>query len=62
MLASQAAEHLMGGSLTEARVLQAGEIAARECRPIDDLRGSAAYRRRLVRGLLVRGLWPYVAS
>ena len=57
MLASQAAEHLMGGSLTEARVLEAGEIAAGECRPIDDLRGSAACRRRLV-----RGLWSYAVS
>ncbi len=62
MLASQTAEYLMGGPLTEERILQAGEIAARECRPIDDLRGSAAYRRRLVRGLLMRELWPYVAS
>jgi xanthine dehydrogenase iron-sulfur cluster and FAD-binding subunit A len=62
MLASQAAEHLMAGPLTEARLLEAGEIAARECWPIDDLRGSASYRRRLVRGLLVRGLWPHVVS
>jgi xanthine dehydrogenase small subunit len=59
MLASRTAGCLMGGRLTEARILEAGEIAAQECQPIDDLRGSAAYRRRLVRGLLVRGLWPY---
>ncbi len=62
VLALRTAEHLMGGPLTEACILEAGEIAAQECRPIDDLRASAAYRRRLVRGLLVRGLWPYVAS
>jgi hypothetical protein len=48
VLASQTAEYLMDGPLTEARILQAGEIAARECRPIDDL--------CLVRNLLVRGL------
>jgi xanthine dehydrogenase small subunit len=59
MLAPRTAGHLMGGPLTEERILEAGEIAAQECRPIDDLRGSAVYRRRLVRGLLVRGLWRY---
>lgn len=47
-LASQTTEYLIGGPLTEARILQAGEIAARECRPIDNL--------RLVRNLLMRGL------
>ena len=62
MLAPRTAAYLMDGPLTEARLLEAGEIAARECRPIDDLRGSAAYRRRLVRGLLVRGLWTYTAA
>ena len=59
MLASRTAGYLMGGPLTEERILEAGEIAAQECQPIDDVRGSAVYRRRLVRGLLVRGLWPY---
>jgi CO/xanthine dehydrogenase FAD-binding subunit len=62
MLASGTADFLMGGSLDEKRVLEAGEIAAQECRPIDDVRGSASYRRRLVRGLLVRGLWPHAIS
>jgi len=60
MLATQTAKYLMDGPLTEECILEAGEIAASECRPIDDVRGSAAYRRRLVRGLLVRGLWPHV--
>ncbi|MEE8391205.1 MAG: FAD binding domain-containing protein, partial [Anaerolineae bacterium] len=60
MLAPQTVEYLMGGPLTEERILKAGEIAASECQPIDDVRGSADYRRRLVRGLLVRGLWPHV--
>ncbi len=62
VFASRTAEYLTASPLTETRLLEAGEIAAQECQPIDDLRGSAAYRRRLVRGLLVRGLWPYVAS
>jgi CO/xanthine dehydrogenase FAD-binding subunit len=59
MSASRTAGYLMGGPLTEERILEAGEMAAQECQPIDDVRGSAVYRRRLVRGLLVRGLWPY---
>ena len=62
MSAPRTADHLMGGPLTEQRILEAGEIAAKECRPIDDVRGSAAYRRRLVRGLLVWGLWGYRES
>ncbi len=61
-LAPQAAGHLMDGALTAERVLEAGEIAAQACRPIDDVRGSAAYRRQLVRGLLVRNLWPHLAQ
>jgi xanthine dehydrogenase small subunit len=62
MMAKETARYLMDGSLTEGRILEAGEIAAGECQPIDDVRGSAAYRRRLVRGLLVRGLWPHAVS
>lgn len=62
MLAPSTAGILMGGPLTGERILEAGEMAAQECRPIDDLRGSAVYRRRLVHGLLVRGLWSYRVS
>jgi xanthine dehydrogenase iron-sulfur cluster and FAD-binding subunit A len=62
MMAKETARYLMDGPLTEGRILEAGEIAASECRPIDDVRGSAAYRRRLVRGLLVLGLWPHAVS
>ena len=51
-----------GGPLTKERILQAGKVSAWECRLIDDLRGSAAYRRRLVRNLFVCGPWPYVTS
>jgi CO/xanthine dehydrogenase FAD-binding subunit len=61
-MATETATYLMDGPLTEGRILEAGEIAASECQPIDDVRGSAVYRRRLVRGLLVRGLWQHAAS
>ena len=53
---------LAAGPLDEARVIEAAEILQRECTPIDDIRGSAAYRKQLVRGLLIRGLWPHVAA
>ncbi len=43
------AEELLRGQLYgESLARQAGELAAQECSPIDDLRGSAAYRRRMV--------------
>ena len=29
---------------------------------IDDLHSTTAYRRKLVRGLLIRNLWPYLES
>jgi aerobic carbon-monoxide dehydrogenase medium subunit len=35
---------------------QAGKLAASECRPISDVRASAAYRRRLVEALVPRAL------
>jgi carbon-monoxide dehydrogenase small subunit/xanthine dehydrogenase small subunit len=57
MQAPRTAGALMEASFVEATVMHAGEVAASECRPIDDLRSTAAYRRRLVRGLLVRALW-----
>lgn len=59
ILAPRPAGHLMGGQQTEQRILKAGEISPQECWPIDDVRGSAVYRRRVVCGLLVRGLWPH---
>lgn len=53
-------EYLMSGPLTEERILSASEIIINECTPIDDIRGSADYRRKLIGNLLIRGLWPYL--
>ena len=44
---------LIGEALTEAAIEAASTIAAEECSPISDLRGSDWYRRRMV-GVLVR--------
>jgi carbon-monoxide dehydrogenase medium subunit len=48
-----AEETLIGKPLTEAAMEAASSIAAEECSPISDLRGSEWYRRRMV-GVLVR--------
>lgn len=51
--AARAEELLRGQPFTEALARQAGDTAVSECAPIDDLRASAAYRRRMV-GVYVR--------
>ena len=56
--APNTATALMQGPFDEATLLAAGKIAARECAPIDDVRSTADHRHRLVRGLLIRNLWP----
>lgn len=54
--AVHAEQFLVGKELTEDNIRQAGELAASDARPIDDLRGSANYRREMVRVLTRRGL------
>jgi CO/xanthine dehydrogenase FAD-binding subunit len=59
ILAPQTSAALIAGTFEEATLLQAGNIVHDECSPIDDIRSTAVYRRKLVRGLLIRNLWPY---
>ncbi len=54
--APEAERALVGGGLTDERITLAAEQAARAARPIDDIRGSAAYRRAQVRTLVERAL------
>jgi carbon-monoxide dehydrogenase medium subunit len=54
--ATDAEESLIGRPLTEYTMARAGELAAAAARPIDDIRGSADYRRAMVRVLTVRAL------
>jgi carbon-monoxide dehydrogenase medium subunit len=54
--AKQAESFLNGKQLDEATIQQAAEIAASESQPMDDIRGSADYKRDLVRVLTARAL------
>lgn len=54
---ARAAEALLRGRpMLPALIDSAAEQAAAECEPIDDVRGSSWYRRRIVRQLVARGL------
>ena len=55
-LASEAGEWLAGKSADEGTFSEAGEIAKRVASPIDDMRGTAEYRRHLVGVLTKRTL------
>jgi len=52
--AHEAESKLIGESLTPSLIGEAAREAAKECSPIDDIRGSAAYRRRMVEVLVRR--------
>lgn len=53
MRAVRAEEMLRGQAFTETNLKEVARLAAQECSPIDDLRASAGYRRRMV-GVYVR--------
>ena len=61
MRATKAEESLGGREATPELLAQAGVLAASECSPIDDIRGSASYRRSLVEILVRRTLERAVA-
>jgi carbon-monoxide dehydrogenase medium subunit len=54
--APEAEAYLAGKELTEEVITHAGDLAANAARPIDDIRGSAAYRRAMVKTLVLREL------
>lgn len=54
--AKQTEAFLVGKTLDDATIQKAAEIAASESQPIDDIRGSADYKRDLVRVLTERAL------
>ncbi len=54
--ASEAEGALVGAALSEARIAEAADLAAKVTRCIDDIRASADYRREIVRVLVRRAL------
>ncbi len=54
--AHEAEAALVGGPLTDTRISEAAVVAAGEARPIDDVRGSAWYRKEEVEALVRRAL------
>jgi CO/xanthine dehydrogenase FAD-binding subunit len=58
----QAEAELTGRPLTPDSAERAAAAAAAGCSPIDDIRASAAYRRRIVAVLVRRGLWSLMAE
>jgi carbon-monoxide dehydrogenase medium subunit len=62
MRAPQAEAALIGAPLSKEAIDRAGAAAAQEARPIDDLRGSAAFRREMVRLCVVRSLRAIAAG
>ncbi|HEU5131154.1 MAG TPA: hypothetical protein VFT26_03585, partial [Pyrinomonadaceae bacterium] len=54
--AKQAEAFLTGKQLNDATIQQAAELAASESQPMDDIRGSADYKRDLIRVLTGRAL------
>ncbi len=61
LFARAAGEALVDQAPSEDAFSRAAEVAAGECRPIDDLRGSARYRRELV-AVLVRRAFEAAAA
>jgi carbon-monoxide dehydrogenase medium subunit len=52
----EAEQVLVGNYLSDAGIQEAAELAAHEAKPIDDVRGTAEYRREMVRVCVTRAL------
>jgi xanthine dehydrogenase iron-sulfur cluster and FAD-binding subunit A len=54
--ATKAEKFLIGKKLNDKNIAEAAELAVKSATPIDDVRGSASYRREMVRVTVKRGL------
>jgi xanthine dehydrogenase iron-sulfur cluster and FAD-binding subunit A len=63
VIRARSAEQFLRGKRLDARVCaHSGELAAQDASPIDDLRGTAVYRRDTVRALVAHGLERFAAG
>jgi carbon-monoxide dehydrogenase medium subunit len=62
MRAARAEEALRGREPTDEAIRDAARLAAEECDPIGDLRGTVEYKRNVVRVYVEWGLWQALAS
>ncbi len=60
--AAEAAAALVGGSLSESRIAAAGDLAAAAAEPHSDHRGTADYKKHIVRTFVIRILSRVAAS
>jgi carbon-monoxide dehydrogenase medium subunit len=56
LVAAQAEEYLAGRPVTPESILEAAHLASEACSPIDDIRGSARYRKIMVKNLTAKAL------
>jgi carbon-monoxide dehydrogenase medium subunit len=56
LVPADAETYLANHSITTEAIREAARLAAEACTPIDDVRGSARYRKQMVRNLSVRAL------
>lgn len=56
MRAREAEDSLRAQAISEESIQRAGDVASREVAPIDDIRGSAEYRRQMVKILVMRAI------
>lgn len=56
LVAGEAADVLRGGKLSDVDIKEAARLASDAADPIEDLRGSVWYKRRIVKSLVERGL------
>jgi carbon-monoxide dehydrogenase medium subunit len=56
LVATEVETHLANNPITPDAIQEAARLAAEACSPIDDVRGSARYRRQMVRNLSANAL------
>ena len=60
IIRAREAERTIEAELTSATIKEAARLVSEAASPIDDIRSTAQYRRELVGGLLLRGLFRNV--